>query len=339
MSMSEYYGNRKTKFRAAATEHKAALPVAMLIALLLWRMSNSPTPYTLCALAACTATAALWITIDKKYALIRVRSQILPAIYAFLAACLLLPHVKWTDTCAACCLCTAYYYLFGAYQKPHSAAPVFHSFFFLSLGSLFFTPLICLAPFLIFYLAHHARALSWRTWWAAIVGLATPYWFKIAWLAYNGRYSLPTTLHLTPDSLLSCIHLPHPTAGLQPINFNTLLQTDWLTLAAAGLTALFTIIAATHYGRTSFNDKIRTRIFHYILIWQEYSIIAFILLQPAHIAPLTALLIMNSAPLLAHYFALGRGRNVDITFLLFILSCLTLYAYRLWHNWFPFANI
>lgn len=337
------YGTGKTWLRAAATESKVALPFAVVLALLLWRLTNNPDILAITTLIVCALTAVLWIAIDKKYALIRVRSQSISTLYAFLAATLLFPRIAWSDAAAALCLCAAYYFLFGAYQQPRAVGHVFHAFLCLSLGSLFFTPLILFAPCLIFYVAHHARALSWRTWWAAVVGLVTPYWFKAAWIAYNGGFAwvadacrqigdLPPSLRFDFHAIVACIPHPLPAFGLQPIDYNVLLHADWTALTALGLMVLFTVIAAIHYRRTSFNDKIRTRIFLYMLIWQNYFILAFILLQPTALIPLFAVMVMNSAPLLAHHYALGRGRPIDIAFLILFLSCLTLYAYGLFRN-------
>lgn len=323
--------------RAAATEGKAALPVSVVAALVLWRLSRSADLADVAVLAACALTAALWIAIDKKYALIRIRTQMLSCVYVYLASCLLFPEIRWSDACAGLCLCGAYYFMFGAYQQPRAAGHVFHAFCCLAVGSLFFTPLICFAPFLLFYLGRHERALSWRTFWAAMVGLAVPYWFKAAWKAYNGGFSwvaeackqagtLPPTQRGDFHAAVECFPVPHPTAGLHAIDFNVIAAADWTAIAAVGVLVLFCTPAAVHCCRTSFNDKIRTRIYLYMLVWQEYLMIAFILLQPMSIMPLSAVLVMNSAPLLSHYFALGRGRVVDIMFILFVLSYLALYV-------------
>ena len=103
-----------------------------------------------------------------------------------------------------------------------------------------------------------------------------------------------------------------------------------MQVASFGLVILFTLVAALHCLSTSFNDKIRTRMLLQCLLVQELLIAAFMALQPVHLSTLTGLLVMNSAPVLSHYFALTNKRFTNILFILFLILFTLLALMNLW---------
>ena len=78
--------------------------------------------------------------------------------------------------------------------------------------------------------------------------------------------------------------------------------------------AALSLIGIVHYLRTSYNDRIRVRMFFHSIIITEVFLLAAAFLLPQHFAWIFPLLLVNSAPLIAHYWTLARGRGIEIWF-------------------------
>ena len=96
------------------------------------------------------------------------------------------------------------------------------------------------------------------------------------------------------------------------------------------LVALLFSVAAIHYAYTNYNDKIRPRMFNYVLISQSALLLALLLLQPHHYVRLTPFILVAVSPVVARYFALGRGRWALFFFLLGTLLLMGATVFNLW---------
>lgn len=57
--------------------------------------------------------------------------------------------------------------------------------------------------------------------------------------------------------------------------------------------------------------------------------IIFIILQPQHIQELGGILIVNTAPLIAHFITFTRGKLTNITFILLLIMLVLIMAYNI----------
>ncbi len=346
---------------------KYTLPVATLLTTLLWCAEGIYTPDRILGWAVCGLTAYFWVETNNAYSLIRIRSRLIPAVYLWMTGCIFSLHPLQDGLIVSCLMLVSYYLLFKSYQRTEAVSPFFHSFLCIGIGSLFFPGLLFFAPFYLWYAATYLRSLTWRTFWAAMTGLVLPYWFTAAYFLYTGNFSRFTE-HF--HNLLSfgrlesnsvCAHLPANFRELilfQPTHYERIanksaqteltrnlpgvsdlcsyLNLDFRQICAVGLVAVFTFVAALHCMRTSFNDKIRTRMFLYLILTQELLIALFMVLQPAHFQVLLALLVMNSAPILSHYFALSGSRFARAVFVLFLFMFAALSFLNTWVQWSTF---
>lgn len=100
-----------------------------------------------------------------------------------------------------------------------------------------------------------------------------------------------------------------------------------------GMPALIALIAITHFVRTSYNDKIRTRQYYYFLFVQCLPLVFLFVLRPQDHAMLLPILLLHATPFTAHYFALARGRWMNVWFMVWIVLFLALGVanhFRLW---------
>ena len=237
---------RSNRFQNKVATSNFTLPVAAFLTTLLWCAEGIYTLYRLLGWGVCGLTAYFWVETNNAHSLIRIRSRLTPSIYLWMTGCIFCLHPLQDGLIVSCLVLASYYLLFKSYQQTEAVSPIFHSFLCLGIGSLFFPQLLFFAPFYLWYTAVYLRSLTWRTFWAAMTGLILPYWFMAGYFLYTedfGRF----TGHFQELILF------------QPIYYENYRNFDFLQISTIGLVIAFTIIAALHGIRTSFNDKIRTR--------------------------------------------------------------------------------
>ena len=91
-----------------------------------------------------------------------------------------------------------------------------------------------------------------------------------------------------------------------------------------------------NFTRTAYVDMIRTRLYFYVFILIECLLMAALALQPQKTGVLLRLYIVNSTPLIAHHFTLGRGRWLNIWF---IVSLLLLVGILVFNHLYDYAQL
>lgn len=304
---------RDNSYRIRIATGAFTLPVMAGIAILLWFIPGLGNIDLWTGLAVVGLTTFLLAELNNRNALLRIRSRLMGATYlALYVAC---PELhSWSFSMVPMvCLILAYFQLFAAYQKPHAEGEVFRAFMFLGIASWFYPLLLLVAPVLYFCLLIQLRILTWRTWFAGLMGLIVPYWFYAGWAIWN--------------DVIDTAFLPFADAfRLTAPDYHSV-PTGVLALLI--YTSILTVLSIFHFTRTAYNDKIRTRMFFYVVICMEVLILIACLFQPQHYSVLLQLLIANSAPLIAHYFALARGKvmNYLFNFSLLTLGTITIFNY------------
>ncbi len=300
-------------FRTRITTGTFTLPTAAVLATVLWVVSGMGCVEHLAGLAVVGVTTYLMVELNNRNALLRVRSRMVGTMFLALSASSPLFYAWTTDAIPALSLMVAYFPLFMVYQQPQNTAGVFHAALALGMGSLFYPPLLLLAvPFLL-ALGVQLRALSGRTFAALLFGLTLPYYFIAVWGVWEDN--------------LSSIFQPY----IEAFAFSA---PDYLAvplplLLSGGFVIVLSFLAVVHLFRTAFNDKIRTRMFFYIIVAVEVVLVVGFLLQPQKASVLLRLLFVNSAPLIAHHLTLGRGRSLNIYFQVCLLLIVGIIGYNL----------
>lgn len=258
-------------------------------------------------------TAYLMVEWNNRHALLRIRSRLTSSTFLILSAACPFLH-RWTpDMLLPMCLAGAYFLLFSSYQKVRGEGEIFHAFLCIGLGSLLFPPIVVVVPFLYFSMIVQMRSFSLRTFLAGCLGLLLPYWGYVGWAVWHNR--LDEVLNVVEGYVrVSCPD--YSVIGLH----------EWVSLSFVGALLLFSII---HYLRTAYNDKIRTRMFFYVLIIQVLLLVSMLLLFPQWNTVLLRMLLVPASPLIGHYLALARGRfmNAWFIFLLTLSGMLTAFNY------------
>ncbi len=259
------------------------------------------------ALLLTLLTAYVIAETNNTQQIIRVRSRAVASVWLFGMACMGTLHPYQPVLLATFCLSVSYFLLFRTYQQSQPMVDTFHVFFMLALGSTFYPRLLWLAPFMFWYLAIYMRALTFRSFFAALVGLVVPFWFWVPWQLWRADLTPIRTWYAG----LTTIHAEGVGALLSPTP----------PVLAFYVLVFFTLWMTVYYLLHSYDDKIRTRMILYVYVCQSVLFVAYgVLIDVSAALPL---LLLSVSPLVGHYFTL---RNTWIGLCLFFLSLLAFLA-------------
>ena len=316
---------RKPKLHNRIGRSVATLPVCSLMAVGLWWLPQQAYSHAYAvSLVLVALTAYVILETNNTNQLIRTRSRMMASVWVFGAACFGALHPFHPIILATFCLAVSYYLLFRAYQKTQPVVDTFHTFVVLSLGGVVYPPMLLFAPFYLWYLIVFMRAISFRSFLAALIGLLLPFWFWTGYLLWmedltplvewSGAFNVLRIENLR-EMLL---HLQASLLAFQPTDINV----DWLISNAPYLLlVVLTIWTSVYYLSNSYDDKIRTRMMLYIYVFQSVLIILMTSLFDS--CDLLPLLLLSCSPLIAHYFTL---RNTWVSLIVFILTLMVFAA-------------
>lgn len=267
-------------------------------------------PFVLLALST-----LLMVELNNANALIRIYSRMVSCSFLALTLMAAYTFTSVTGAVVQLCLLSCYVTLFNAYQDKGATGWVFYSFLAIGTASAFFVQILFFVPVLWLLLAHNILALSWRTFFASLLGLIVPYWFVGGYYAYRGNIRWIAG------------HFAELAQFAPPLDFTGWNGHQTVTFCFIALLAATGII---HFLRNSYRDKIRTRMLYEFLIVMTVCTLVFMLLQPQHHDLLLHVLIINTAPLIGHFIALTQTKITNWAFVAMCAATLTLTAYNLW---------
>lgn len=308
----------RKRLQNKVAESKLTLPAVSCYAVVVWLLSGLVQQHWWLQFGCFVVTGYLMMQLQHINALLRIYSRAVSCTMLVLlcCSCFLFPSLRGGITQA----CVTGYLLlaFMTYQDREATGITYYAYLLLGVASLAFVHVLFFLPLLWLLTATQLQSLSWRTWFASLLGLATPYW------------------------ILSCLLVWRNELGFLPHHFQALVtfSTPDLNLVITGLplgvrcVLLFVIILAVigtiHFIRQRTNDKIRTRLIYGFFIWMDLATILFLVLQPQHYDSLLRLAIIFTAPLAGHFLALTYTKVTNMAFWLFITAALLLTAFNLW---------
>lgn len=300
-------------FRNSVVSSTLTLPVAAVGVLVLWMLPAVADGLLWGGLAVTGLTTYVVMELNARNALLRIRSRLMSVTYLVLMLVCPFLHGWSPAALSALCFALGHATLFASYQQTRPEAYVFHTFLFAGIGSLAFPPLLVVAVGYYFSMLFQLRNLTGRSFVAGLLGLLLPYWLHAAHAIWHNRLDtafLPLLEQLRP-------RIP---------DYASVPAGRWVTLGVVGF---FALLAFIHFFHTAYNDKIRTRMMFYVIATQEVLLAAGFGLLPHCFDALLRLFLVNSSLLIAHYFALGRGRffNAWFNVSLLLLAALGVYNY------------
>lgn len=313
---------RDRTLRKQISESWLTLPVVAIVAALFWVLPDAQDLFLWGGVALAGLMAYILVEWNNSFQLLRIRSQMISVTFLVLMAMFPQGHLFSLEVLPTLCLLLNYVVLFRAYGLYEPQGVVFHAFLFLSIGSLIEPLLLLLVPFLFFSIQVQLRALTARSLGAGFIGWILPYWFYIPYLLWTEVFSVVVVREWSQSLIptlpnYAAVPLPH-----------------WIGL---GIISLLALISILHFVRTSYNDKIRTRQYFYLLLVQELPIFLLAVAFPDRANIFIPLLLLNSTPFIAHYFALAKGRGMNLWFsfwMLLLLGYGISHHFNLWTYYF-----
>ena len=281
----------KKRIQNIVAESRFALPVTAVYALLM-------------SMACGLAERNLWI----QFAVLAVSSYLMVEMSGLLVS-------PVSSALTQLCFIVFYMFFFHAYQNKSSMGLVFYAFLMIGLASTMSVHVFFLVPLMWILLFTNVLAGNIRTFFASVIGLLFPYWFLASYHIYTGN----------PEALAAHFRKLAEFGKL----FDHTVLTDGRMMVLAML-ALFMVVGIVHFHRNSYKDKIRTRMIYEIFSITGIYVMALLALQPNLYAELTGIMVVNTAPLIAHYIVFTNTRLTNVSFFVIVLSVLLMTIYGIW---------
>lgn len=319
-------------------ESGLTLPSMVLVVAALWMLCPLKEVVTWVSVALVAVITYLIVEWNNQCQLLRIRSRMNSVTFLALVSMFPMLHSAGYHFIPVLCLLTAYFCLFKGYGVYRPQGYVFHGFFFIALGSIFFPPLLLWVPTLLISSNVQLRLLFFKSLVAALLGLALPYWLYAAVLVCLPYFVPGGTAHLADGTahladsaaVVAAQGLPHLSWQAWTASFTMSCQSivewplwQWGTVCFIVFLGLISVL---HFVSTSYNDKIRTRQYFYTLMLQLLPLLFVLIWRPQDFGFVLPLLIFGATPFIAHYFSLARGRAADISFYLWTLTAIILAA-------------
>lgn len=305
----------KKRLQNKVAESKLALPLASVYATGVWLLCGLIQQQWWAQFVCFGVSTILMAQINNANALIRIYSRMMSCSFLVLTccACFLFPFAH--KGIMEMCIVGSMFMLFMSYQDKQSGGYTYYAYLLFGTASIFYAQVLYYLPLLWLLSATQLQSLSWRTWGASVLGLLTPYWYESCLLVWAGDF--------TP--LIN--HFARLTTFKAPFDFSILSTSQIATFALVGMTAITGII---HYINKHHDDKIRVRLIFGFFIWTDLATALFLILQPQHYDCLMRIMIICTAPLIAHFLALTSTKMTNIAFCAFIVLTLILTGYNIW---------
>ena len=318
--------------RKALTTSTAILPLALGAGSLLWILPEAGNLLLWGGWFVALLTTYVWMETNARQQLIRERSRMVSTtVFASLSAVPLLHEFRLASLLPlALLLC--YVCLFSAYQERRPEGKMFHAFLLLALASLLLPQVLWLVPLLLFSCSLHLRSLTLGSFGATIMALLLPVVGYSLWALVKWDFSLLITFLENTRHALTHIDWSY-WQSVYVATPATLPTSEWQFLVSAGGTLLLSLISITHQVRTSYLDKIRVRMYYYLIALVQGGLTVLLILFPEERWTWLLLLITNGAPHIAHYLTLTRGWLCTTVFWVSLITLLLLTFFNYHTAW------
>lgn len=293
-----------------------------IITLLLWLLEPKWDERLWGSLLIVVTMTYIIVEWNNQCQLLRIRSRMNSVAFLTLMSMFPALHTAGPKLLPSFCLLVAFYSLFKAYGLYKPEGYVFHSFLALSIGSLYYPPLLLLVPAVFYATGVHLRVLTLKSTSATFLGLLLPYWLYAAFMFVKTFY-IDDTPGVVSDADLAKIFPIVTYLNTDLPDYTVLGQWHWL---AIGFVAFLALVSVLHFVSTSYNDKIRTRQYFYALLVTFVPVIFIAAWWPDDIMYTLPLLLLNVTPFAAHYLALAKGRLMPYYFWAWSIAALIIGA-------------
>ena len=304
---------RKKTFQNKVAASRYSLPITAILATVAWVAVGFMSHNIWAEFAFTIISTLLMVQLNNQNSLMRTYSRMVSCSFLVLITMASLPTPSFRASIVTMCFIAFYLIVWNTYQDRQASGWTFYAFFCIGLASTIFIQVLYFMPLCWLMMLVFTNSFSLRTFVASLIGIVTPYWFMVIYYAIEQDI----------DGLLT--HL------MGFIDYQELFDYSGITIHQIVnilYILILGIIGSVHFLHTSYADKIRTRMIYESLIMMNFVTFAFLILQPQHQDELTGIMIVNTAPLIAHYITFTRGKASNISFIAMIVLVLVLLLYN-----------
>ena len=304
-------------------ESRYTLPITAFYSIFIWLIAGLVSQQWWIQFGCFVISALLMMLLNKENVLIRIYSRLVSSAYLVLSCAAVFLFASRASAIMQMGAVMSLLLLWHSYQDKSSVGWTFYTFLCLGAGSLVLSQVLYYLPIFWIMMAWFIFSLSWRTFFASLLGLVTPYWFCLPYFTIKGEdcFALLAN-HLS--ALLDIVSLP---------DYSVLNLSEWIFL---GILILLMVIGSSHFMANSYKDTIRVREIYYSFIaTAAYSLFLF-LIQPKCYDMVIHVLILVVSPMIAHFFALTHSKFTNILFIITLTVILLFTGYNLWISSFHF---
>lgn len=296
-------------------ESRWTLPVASVYGLLVWLLVGLLKGQLWVSFVCFVVSTYLMVELNNRNALLRIYSRMVSV--SFITLSLSMPFVmsSASEAVASLCFLMAIFVLLFSYQDRQSMGKTFYTFAILSCGSLLDVRLLYYVPILWVSMAFYLQTMSWRDFFASIIGVLAPYWFA------------SLALFFVDDPMIVVDHFAQLVSIPMPPDYLSLTPSH---IAVFVWLAVLVAIGSIHFVRNSYLDSIRIRMIFNSFILISVCALLFMVILPSSSALQLRVLVIVASPLLAHYLALTNTRITNISFVVIIAVTLAITIFNLW---------
>lgn len=298
-------------------ESRRTLPITATYAVIVWLLAGLIGQGRWLQFACFVLSVYLMMQLNNENLLIRIYSRMVSVSYILFSCAALYLFDSLSSAFFQPALIASIFCLFKTYQDRSSAGWTYYTFLFLGLGSLLDVHVLYFLPVFWLMMILTVYSFSWHTFMASLLGIATPYWFTLAWYAWQGEGDISPWLQHFAEFASLQLPFSYSVLGLQHL------------LLIVFLVSLF-LLGAIHFVVTSYKDKIRVRQMYYSLIVLMIFSCILVALMPQLYHLAFHVMIISVSPIIGHFMALTSSRLTNILF--FVLAAVTLFltSMNLW---------
>ena len=135
------------------------------------------------------------------------------------------------------------------------------------------------------------QALTFRSFFAALVGLLTPFWI---W-AFTCLWQM---------NFIHMLHWWQRLSTFEPLTLDSYLSVEPTVVACWVVVALLSLFCTVLLFFTNYMDKIKFNSIYHVYVMQTLATLILVALQPQHAEVMMSMMLVSACPIIAHYFTL-----------------------------------
>ena len=305
---------RKKSFQNKIAGSRYSLPCSATLIALMWLAVGMAVGNIWVQFALTALSTLLMVELNNRNSLMRTYSRMVSCCFLVLATAISLPAPSLTGNMVTLCTIAFYLILWTTYQDHQATGRTFYAFVFAGIASMVCIQTAYYLPLMWILMLFFVNSFSIRTLLASLLGMVLPYWFAAGYFVYTEDWQTP---------------LAHFQDFIDYSGLLNYTQTTTHQLVNTAFIAVLALLGAVHFLRNSYADKIRTRLIYESFVVMDIVTLAFIVLMPCCYDNLIGIMVVNTAPLVAHFVTYTHTKITNIVFIAMLVTVVVLLLFNL----------